>query len=78
MVLTTETAPVLTTLRALIVCKFSDAEAAVLVRECFPNFDVYLKMKEKDISNIVDDYASIQTHRVALSLDFTAQMSLKG
>jgi hypothetical protein len=40
--------PVLTTLRALIVCKFSAAEATVLVRECFPNFDVYLQMKEKD------------------------------
>jgi hypothetical protein len=45
MVLTTETghaSPALTTLRALIVCKFSAAKAVVLVRECFPNFDVYL------------------------------------
>jgi hypothetical protein len=53
MVLTTETgwaSPVLTNLRALMVCKFRAAEAIVLVRECFPNFDGYLQMKEKDIS----------------------------
>jgi hypothetical protein len=36
-------------------CKFNAAEDAVLVKECFPNIDIFLQMKEKDISNIGDD-----------------------
>jgi hypothetical protein len=37
--------------------KFNAAEAAVLVKKCFTNFDIYLEIKEKDIFNIVDDYS---------------------
>jgi hypothetical protein len=58
MVLTTaagHASPVLTTHRAQTVCKFNAAEAAVLVKECFTKFDVYLQMKEKDNSTIADD-----------------------
>jgi hypothetical protein len=81
MVLTAETSrasPVLTTLRALIVCKFSAAEATVLVRECFPNFDVYLQMKKKDISNIADDYAKRSNAQSRIIFGFYRTNELKG
>jgi hypothetical protein len=52
--------------------------AAVFVKESFPNFEGYLRMKEKYIFYIADDYAILQTHRVALSLDFTSPMILMG
>jgi hypothetical protein len=81
MVLTTETghaSHVLTTLRALTLCKYGAAEAAVLVKECFPNFDVYLRMREKDISNIADDYAKRTNAQLVLSFNSTTPMILKG
>jgi hypothetical protein len=81
MVLTAETgraSPVLTTLRALIVCKFSAAEATVLVRECFPNFDVCLRMKEKDIFNIADDYAKRTNAQSCIIFGFYRTNELKG
>jgi hypothetical protein len=81
LVLTTETgraSPVLTTLRVLIVCKFSVTEAAVLVRECFPNFDVYLQMEEKDISNIADDYSKRTNAQSRIIFGFCRINELKG
>jgi hypothetical protein len=81
MVLTTETgraSQVLTTLRALIMCKFNSDEAVVLVRECFPNFDVYLRMKEKDISNIADDYAKRTNAQSCIIFGFYRTNEVKG
>jgi hypothetical protein len=42
-------------------CNFSATEALMLAKKCFPNFDVYLQMREKDISNIADDYGDLTT-----------------
>lgn len=81
MVLTTEIgrAPlVLTTLKALSVFKFNAAEAAVLVKKCFPNFDVYLWMKEKDISNIADDHAKRKNAQSRIIFGFYHTNEIKG
>jgi hypothetical protein len=81
MVLTTETgcaSPVLTTLMTLIVCMFSVAVATVLVRECFPIFDFYLRMKEKDISSIADDYAKRTNAQSCIIFGLYRTNELKG
>jgi Txe/YoeB family toxin of Txe-Axe toxin-antitoxin module len=60
MVLTAERgliSQVLTIVMALNVCQFNATEAATLVKECFPTFEAFLLMKEKDISSVADDYS---------------------
>ena len=81
MVLTAERGlvpPVLTILMALNVCQFNAAEAATLVKECFPNFEAFLRMKEKDISSVADDYSKRTNAQSRIIFGFHHTNELKG
>ena len=84
MVLTAERGlvpPVLTILLALNVCQFNATEAATLVKECFPNFEAFLLMKEKDISSIssvADDYSKRTNEQSRIIFGFYRTNELKG
>ena len=81
MVLTAERGlvpPVLTILMALNVCQFNAAEAATLVKECFPNFEAFLRMKEKDISSVADDYSKRTNAQSRIIFGFYRTNELKG
>ena len=81
MVLTAEKGlvpPVLTILMALNVCQFDAAEAATLVKECFPNFEAFLLMKEIDISSLADDYFKRSNAQKRIIFRFYRTNELKG
>ena len=49
--------PVALTLRqALVVCQFTEAEVNLLIEQAIPNWSVFLRMKEKDITTMAEDY----------------------
>ena len=66
---------------ALNVCQFNAAEAETLVKECFPNFEAFLRMKEKDISSIssvADDYSKRTNAQSRIIFGFYRTNELKG
>jgi hypothetical protein len=70
--------PVLTILMALNVCQFSAAEAATLIKECFPNFEAFLRMKGKDISSLAGDYSKRTNAQSRIIVGFYRTNELKG
>ena len=49
--------PVLTLQQALAVCQFTAPEIQTIITEAIPNWSVFLRMKEKDITSMAEDYA---------------------
>jgi hypothetical protein len=77
MVLTAERGlvpPVLTILMALNVCQFNAAEVAALFKECFPNFEAFLRMKEEYISSVANDYSKLSNAQSLIIFGFYRTM----
>jgi hypothetical protein len=69
---------ILTVANALIVCGFTQAEANVLTAEAFPNWDAFIRMTEKDISNMSDEYAKRTIAQNKIQFGFYRTKQLQG
>jgi hypothetical protein len=71
--------PVALTLRqALVVCQFTEAEVNLLIAQAIPNWSVFLRMKEKDITTMAEDYGKRTALNGRIVFGFFCTKELQG
>lgn len=70
--------PVLTIRMALAVCQFNEVEITSLVEEAIPDWNVFLRMKEKDITTMAEEYGKRTANNGRIIFGFFRTKELQG